>query len=604
MQVNLRSLKELFEPNRVYRVPHFQRHYVWTMDEQWEPLWDDVRESAEKCLRDDVGHVGPVDQSHLADHFLGAVVIQHEDSNAEVEIRSLIDGQQRLVTLQLLLGAIEEVFEGHAPSAAKRIGLLTNNRDEFVDGDEELLLKVQPTAADIDDYRAAVSRLSISDSIKGRSILEARKYFLDETSKWIELPGDDAARRVRALERAVRDHIKMVVIELANSDDEHLIFETLNARGTPLTDWDLTRNFFLNEGAQAGIRDEQMRSEVLDFFEDDWWFEEIRTGGAPRARVDLFLNYWMIMRTASPVEAKPRVTLRAIEKHAANDPYGVMSVARDMKWSAEKFQEIDEYNDYSKRFGVFLRRWRAMRVGVLAPTLLRVLVEEPAETTLNRALAALESYVIRRQLCGLTTRGYYDLSLGALKAFEEDASSDLDQILIAYLLDQDQSSDRYRWPNDQDVQGTLLTRKMFGPIPKVRLRVILEGIEEGLRTNMSDAGPIVGSLSVEHIMPQAWRDHWDAPVSSEDSDVDPAVRRDELIHTMGNLTLVTKRLNASMSNAALDQKREALDAHSTLFLNKDVLAHSANGWSEAAIEARALRLAAAAIRTWPRPEVS
>lgn len=37
MQVNLRSLKELFEPNRVYRVPLFQRHYVWTQDEQWEP---------------------------------------------------------------------------------------------------------------------------------------------------------------------------------------------------------------------------------------------------------------------------------------------------------------------------------------------------------------------------------------------------------------------------------------------------------------------------------------------------------------------------------------------------------------------------------------
>lgn len=558
MQVNLRSLKELFEPNRVYRVPLFQRHYVWTQDEQWEPLWDNVREAAVKCLSDDIGHIGPVDQSHPADHFLGAIVTQHEDPSAEVEIRSLIDGQQRLVTLQLLLNAIEEVFEGHVPTAATRIGLLTRNREEFIDGDTGLLLKVEPTATDIDDFTAAVKRLEPSASIKDRLILEARKHFLEKVSQWIELPDTDTERRVRALERAVREHIKMVVIELANSDDEHLIFETLNARGTPLTDWDLTRNFFLNEGIQAGFSNDKMKSEILDYFEDDYWFEAVRTGGAPRARVDMFLNYWMIMRTGKPVEAKPRVTFRAIDDYVKGDQGGITAVARDMRWTAEKFQEIDEHNDVSTQFGVFLRRWRAMRVGVLTPMLLRVLVEEPSEPVLNRAVLALESYIVRRQLCGLTTRGYYDLSLSALKEFEETTSSTWDQILNEHLLGQDQTSDRYRWPTDQDVRNVFRDRKMFGSIPKIRLRIVLEGIEEGLRSEFSDAGPIVGSLSVEHIMPQAWRDHWDDPIAPEDSEVDPALRRDELIHTMGNLTLATKRLNASMSNAPLDKKREAL----------------------------------------------
>ena len=603
MQVHLRSLKELFEPNHVYRVPQFQRRYVWTKDEQWESLWEDVRDVADKCLRDDIGPVGPVDQSHPADHFLGAVVIQHEQSETDVEIRSLIDGQQRLVTLQLILGAIEEVVAGHAPSAAKRIGHLIRNGEEFVDGNTDLVFKVQPTATDQNDFRTAMGRLaSDSTAAKDRLILSARKYFLDEVAGWLEVPDEDTDGRIRALERAVRHHVKMVVIELANSDDEHLIFETLNARGTPLTDWDLTKNLILNEGGQAGISAEQIQAEILDDFEDDYWFDEIRTGGAPRARVDLFLNYWMIMRRAEPVEAKPRVTFRAIDDYVEGESGGIMTVARDMRWTAEKFQEIDEYEDASKRFGTFLRRWRAMRVGVLTPMLLRVLVEEPSEPVLDRALLALESYIVRRQLCGLTTRGYYDLSLGALKSFEDDSTSDLDQILRTHLLGQDQANDRYRWPTDQDVRNALLTRRMFGSIPKIRLRIILEGIEEGLRSEFSDAGPIVGSLSVEHIMPQAWRDHWDAPAASEDSEIDPAVRRDELIHTMGNLTLATKRLNASMSNAPLDQKREALDMHSTLFLNKDVLAHSAYGWSEADIEARALRMADAAIRTWPRPE--
>ena len=136
----------------------------------------------------------------------------------------------------------------------------------------------------------------------------------------------------------------------------------------------------------------------------------------------------------------------------------------------------------------------------------------------------------------------------------------------------------------------------------MRLRAILEGIEEGLRSAYSDAGLIVGALSVERIMPHAWRERWGAPPDEPDSELDPSLLRDRLIQTMGNLTLVTKGLNSSMSNAPLEQKREALGAHSSLFLNKDFLTHSQGGWAESDIEARALRLAEAATKTWPRPD--
>ncbi len=602
MQVHLRSLEDLFAPSIQYRVPPFQRQYVWTKDDQWEALWEDIRDIAEKCLGNGIGSTGPVDESHPADHFLGAIVIQHEDSDTEVAFRSLIDGQQRLVTLQLILGAIEQIVEGYVTTAAQRFRDLVQNREAYTDGNEDLQLKVWPNAADQGGFKTAMLRLEPdAKSAKESQILEARKYFSTVVSQWLESPDMDIEQGLLAIERAVRKHIKMVVISLANSDDEHLIFETLNGRGTPLTDWDLTKNLVLNQGKEVGFEVSTIYDEILDYFEDDYWFEETRTGGAPRARVDLFLNYWMIMRKAEPVESKPRRTFRAIEQYIEEQGRdGVIAIARDMRYTAEAYRESDEHTGIDP-YAIFLRRWRAMRVGVMTPLLLRVLVEEPSEAVFNSVLSSLDSYIVRRQLCGLSTRGYYDVSLGGLREFKASGSVEWDQMIESYLINQDQSSDRYRWPTDADVLGVFETRGIYTTMPKIRLRVILEGIEEGLRSQFSDAGPVLGSLSVERIMPQAWRDHWDPPIGFDNPDFDPDAQRDQLVQTMGNLTLVTKSLNSKLSNAPLAEKREALDMHSTLFLNKDFLSHSEGGWDEQSIQQRASRLAEAAIRRWPRP---
>ncbi len=604
MQVNLRSVKKLFEPNIVYRVPQFQRRYVWTKDDQWEPLWNDVRDVAEKCLGDDVGPVGPVDQSHPADHFLGAVVVQHEEEEEEVEIRSLIDGQQRLITFQLLLSAIKEVVEGHVPLAAKRIGHLIRNGDEFIDGNSALTFKVQANAADQEDFQTAMSRLDLgSGKGKKKLILEARKYFLGEVAVWLEGPGINTTDRVRALERAVGDHVKMVVISLANADDEHLIFETLNARGTPLTDWDLTKNLVLNQGQVAGISADTIQGDILDYFEDDYWVEQMRVGGgAPKAKVDLFLNQWMIMRKAEPIDSRPRRTYQQIERYIRENKQGdAISVAYDMIRAAENYRDIDEYRDRADRYGVFLHRYDAMATSALTPLLLRVLMAELADSLFDQTLSVLESYFVRRQLCGLTSRGYYDASIGALRWLNSDKSMEWDSVLVAYLLNLDQQNDRWRWPTDDDIRQAAMLNQLYSSFSKKRLRVLLEGIEMELRSPFSDAGPLSGRLSVERIMPQAWRSKWDDPESTDDPELDPAARRDQLIQTLGNLTLVTKSLNSSLSNGSLAEKREALDAHSTLSLNKDFLNHSESGWDEESIRFRALRLADAVIRVWPRP---
>ena len=130
--------------------------------------------------------------------------------------------------------------------------------------------------------------------------------------------------------------------------------------------------------------------------------------------------------------------------------------------------------------------------------------------------------------------------------------------------------------------------------------MVLEGIEEKLRTNKSESRGVPDKLPIEHIMPQSWFAHWPLPDDGDIGDNEDAVaRRDRAIHTIGNLTLVNDRLNSSLSNAPWDRKRETLADHSVLFLNKQLVNDGPDTWDEAAIERRAERLHALAVEVWP-----
>ena len=99
METQVRTPQMVFmQPQRLI-VPLFQRPYVWNEESQWEPLWNDVVRVADRLLQ------RPQDKHHP--HFLGAVVLQQvQNPIGLMQARTIIDGQQRLTTLQLLLDAL------------------------------------------------------------------------------------------------------------------------------------------------------------------------------------------------------------------------------------------------------------------------------------------------------------------------------------------------------------------------------------------------------------------------------------------------------------------------------------------------------------------
>ena len=100
MQANPRSLDALFNSQLRYVVPMFQRLYAWK-ESHWETLWEDVSEKALLQLKG----------VKTNPHYLGALIIEgvRPTSPREVKRFLVIDGQQRITTLQLLLCAYRDV---------------------------------------------------------------------------------------------------------------------------------------------------------------------------------------------------------------------------------------------------------------------------------------------------------------------------------------------------------------------------------------------------------------------------------------------------------------------------------------------------------------
>lgn len=119
---------------------------------------------------------------------------------------------------------------------------------------------------------------------------------------------------------------------------------------------------------------------------------------------------------------------------------------------------------------------------------------------------------------------------------------------------------------------------------------------------MAETGELPSSLQIEHIMPQRWTANWQLPSETQDREA-ATTNRDRLLHTFGNLTLVTGRLNSTLSNAPRESKKETSERHTVLFLNRSLLEHPPEIWNEDAIQERSRVMWELAIREWPSADL-
>lgn len=590
MEVKLRNLTHLFVQPGQYEIPRFQRPYVWTRDKQWMPLWEDVQHMAERILaarRDGSPQPQP--------HFMGAVVLQQiANVTGSLARRIVVDGQQRLTTLQLLLDAAQEVFlRRNIADPAARLEDLVLNQPKYQRGNANHAFKVWPTDSDQEAFRhAMVNGLSGGEWPESR-IVQAHEFFKDQVDQWVDEEEGldaDANERAEALEEVLSQLLELVVIDLDASDNPHIIFETLNARGTPLRQSDLMKNMILHEAEKTGIG-----KKVTWPFEISWWDEEIEQGRLRRPRIDVFLNYWLAMRMRREIVAAD-VFLSFQRYYEGKEHAAIGDILADIASVSLAYRRLEK-EELDGVWAAFTPRRKVMQAAVATPVLLWLLSSQTEPDQVFRAIKALESYLVRRMVCRMTTKNYNKTFIELVRRLEHAGPATAGDTIIEFLGEQEAYA--ALWPNDNLVLEAISTRPLYRLLSRGRMRIVLNGIEEALWTTKSEGGGRQAQLTIEHIMPRSWRGHWPEPEPT-DGPEEPDERRNRLLDSLGNLTLVTQPLNSSLSNGPWPDKRQGLLGHSTLFLNKDLLEHSQDHvWDENAIYARAKRLHKAFVKAWP-----
>lgn len=612
MRADTLTAPDLFGKQVRYVIPAFQRPYVWEKDDQWEPFWEDIQFAAERYL-EQLGEASHDDEEASARavgecgrHFLGAVVLKQRLTGTRgAEEREVIDGQQRLTTLQLVLDAARVVSEElGCESEADQLYELTRNNERIAKRNPDLAYKLWPTTTDRDAYIAVMSE---APALNGNPrVAEAHEYFQLRVRDWIG-DGGTVERRTSALVSALVALLELVVIDLGSSDDAFVIFETLNARGTPLLASDLVKNYLLQTASHDGVQSaDEIGKQYWSRFDDNWWRTEIRQGRLHRPRLDTFLDYWLESRTAEEVASHEVFPTFKDLVDARKGP--VVDIAADLTEIAGVYRKIEtEINRYS-RDGTFLYRWEVLDQRVLTPMLLWVFRHSPDELPperRTRLLVHLESYLVRRAVLGMTTKQYNRTFLEVLKLLREHGPSEADQVMIDHLAKAD--GDSTRWPSDDDVRYAFRELPVYSMLARARVRMILEALEDDHRGAKTEdefvrrGGATRGGLTIEHVLPQKWQGYW--PLPESDDRTAKALERDRTLHTMGNLTLATSSLNSTMQNHAWEHKFDHLSENSTLLLNKKILSSTprAGRWDEQSIADRADELFERAIRIWPRP---
>ena len=612
MDVDLLTPKDLFGRPVRYVVPDYQRKYVWEQEKQWEPLLDDVLNLAEYAAKPARRSGDATETVHP--HFMGSIILmpmrQVEPASRVAQI-AIVDGQQRLLTLQLMLDAAQQECENRQLEVAGEFTRLVLQRPEDRGDRGEHDFKMWPT--DPDDqaaFRHAMRNDLPTDTYEKERIVEAHSWFAERIAQWLDRPPKKTKQRAAALHSALAEHIQVAVIMLGNEDDEQIIFETLNSRGTELGTFELVKNFLLREARKQQV-DPGKLLRLLEPLSKKWWSGTTGSGRARRPHVEAFLHHWLTMETTQ--EIKLEQTFRRFREHVSKTRNGeVERVAEDLAKFAGHYHDI-QTADRSRDFGEdFVRRWKVLQTDVFTPLILWLWEYGGTNAQVDRAFDVLESYMVRRLICSLDTRGYGAMTLELLELVKHRGRLGPDKVISEHLASQ--KSDRERWPTNADVDDSLKNDKLLGPASAARTRMILEAVEQAFRRSQwrarGGAELAKRPLSVEHIMPRHWQSsRWAQPKAVSASSGETAEQiRNRLVHSIGNLTLVHRRYNSRLSDAAWTDKcvlyREDPER---LALTADLLhpgrttASTPSVWDEEQIQKRSERLAKRVIRVWPRP---
>jgi hypothetical protein len=552
MEAHAKTVRAILHTGDQYLVPFFQRHYSWTK-KHWERLHEDL--------------IDLLDDGETAQHFLGPLVFTSLPSTpGNVRPYQLIDGQQRLTTLSLALAALrDEVTDAR---------ITEEITDSFLIHKWEAGMqhyKIVPRLEDRETYCRIIDQEA--DGAGDSGISEAYTFFRKKWKAQIKANGPERAHKIKA---ALTDRLSLVTITISG-ENPYEIFESLNSTGEPLEEADLIRNYLFMQVPLAA--QDRFHSEVWAPFEaallkitdnnaTAFYRNYLMRGGTYSRKGATFVGF-KDLHGQSQLSPEARVT----ELHQALRCYGWLLQPQSaptpaLRKALHKLEQLDVTTSHPLML-VLLERFHVQTLG---------------EADLLACIADFSSFILRRTVCGDSTRAYGRWFAEAVKKVQQAPVEDLKQFWL-----------ERGWPDDPTFSTRLHDFAIYRREPD-KAKLMLETLEESLSPKEAVD---FSRLQIEHILPQT--------ITDDPQDLDSVAWKRALgvnwksiherrLHTLPNLTL--SGYNPTLSNKRFASKREEY-ARSNLRLTREVAEFA--DWNEEEMRLRGGKITLSAINLWARP---
>ena len=544
-------------------MPRYQRPYSWTTDEVSD-LWNDLKEEDST--------------------FLGSFVFNYEKYN-EDKFVEVIDGQQRLITLMILLAVLRDLYKELGDEEGANLTQNLISHKDQITRIEDYRLKCGDS---LNNFFMENVQKKNSDVLSAnpkrkelKAIKENYKFLKEGISAELQLIKDKARKieYLNNLKKKIFD-FKIIWIRIENDEDAYSIFETVNARGADLTAADLLKNYLFSKLPK--------REDGIDTAKETWSTIEdnIESAKGP-LNVSKFIRYFWLSKYSFAQEKK---LYKEVKKNIS-DPSNFLA---DISNASEYYYKIASdsvgVNDWAEDFEdkkiaqkivETLSGLRVMGITQCYSLLFCLLLnKDKIGFDFSEIFKTIEKYHFAYSaVCKLSGNVVERLYFNTSKEIQEalkipDGKKRIQNIQRALS----NFKTRLEYPTKE----FFIEKFMDIEYKNYQMVIyILSNIEKA--KGQTDEHTVnFTKVNIEHILPQDPKE-W----SLDKKDVK------DYVNKLGNLTLISKKINGPMGNKPLKEKVK-LFKDSKLNVNKELLEKFKllkYKWNEEEIEKRQREIA-------------
>lgn len=590
----------LSSKNEQFVIPAYQRRYDWR-NKQLVELFEDIN---------------LLDKNDS--HFFGTILLLTESHKANINMLEVVDGQQRIISISLLLEAIKDRFaELNRRDIVAEIelylycqGLDRKKKNKIVLGD-----------LDEPDY-SKVLKLKNEDDLNTESEIKNKKLLnaYIEFKKWIAEYNFDQLNEYyfKLINNAI-----LVRLDAEKAKDAYKLFETINNRGLKLSPTDIIKNFLLGhasiigDNVQKEVR-ESWKSVIisLDGIDTDDFFRQYLMGilcrkvtfsklifefkkyylttvkesdVLPEYRlINEFKEYENDERTHDEENYESGTTLTDFEIVSSHKTkkFSIVKFANELKDSAALYRKIISKSFKSSKINQHIYNLQRIESFPSYTFLLRFFKQDIEEKVIVKVLRIIESFMLRRHICELRTAELDDIFSKLADIKKENLLNDLKNRLIKFF------------PSNDEFQSRFETHSFKGN--EDRAKYVLEQFEYYI---IGDQGEYIlnsgNEVHLEHIIPQTINTKksikeygdWVSYLGN-----DELVKHGQYINRIGNYTLLGQKLNIKASNNPFQAKKKEYKK-SNIRLSRDVAANYSR-FKYKEVEKRSADFAKLAVKIW------